>query len=60
MAGRVEPKKHDSGSQANETADGLDSYAESTRIGAEETPIGRKDIKDELPVFDRGDTPPST
>ncbi len=48
--GRVEPKKHDSGSQANETADGLDSYAESTRKGAE-------DDKD-VPVFERGDLPP--
>ena len=57
--GRVEPKKHDSGSQAHETVDGLDAYAESMRKGAEETPIGKKDITDEVPVFDRGDTPPS-
>ena len=30
MRGRVEPKKHDSGSQANETLDGLD-YTRSRR-----------------------------
>jgi hypothetical protein len=60
MAGRVKPKKHDSGSQANETLDGLDSYTESTRKGAEETPIGKKDEIGKLPVFDRGDAPPST
>ena len=59
MTGRVEPKKHDSGSQANETLDGLDSYAESTRKGAEDKPIGQKDLTDDIPVFDRGDAAPS-
>lgn len=52
--GRVQPKKHDSGSQANETLDGLDSYAESTRKGAEDLPPEDKDV----PVFERGDLPP--
>lgn len=52
--GRVEPKKHDSGSQANETLDGLDSYAEATRKGAEELPLEDNDT----PVFERGDLPP--
>src|SRR5688572_15506598 len=58
MTGRVEPKKHDSGSQANETLDGLDSYAESTRKGAEDKPIGQKNQMDDMPVFDRGDALP--
>ena len=58
MNGRVEPKKHDSGSQANETLDGLDAYAESTRKGAEDKPIGQKEHTDDIPVFDRGDAAP--
>jgi hypothetical protein len=41
------------------TLDGLDSYAESTRKGAENKPIGQKDQSDDIPVFDRGDALPS-
>jgi hypothetical protein len=47
-----ETGRHDAGSGANETIDGLDSLAEATRKGAEElTDVNeRKDV----PVFDRG------
>lgn len=54
MSGRVQPKKHDSGSQANETVDGLDAYAESTRKRAEGIPPEDQDV----PIFERGDLPP--
>ena len=49
----VAPKKHDSGSGANETMDGLDSTNEAIRQGAEDIPVGLKKKKD-VPVFDRG------
>jgi len=48
----AETGRHDSGSQANETIDGLDSSAEATRKAAEEIPIGQ--TKKDVPVFDRG------
>jgi len=47
--------KHDEGSGANETVDGLDEVAESVRQNAEDIPTGRKDPFDELPVFDRAE-----
>jgi hypothetical protein len=51
--------RHDEGSGANETIDGLNATEESLRQGAEETPIGAADKPlDEVPVFDRGDLPP--
>src|SRR4051812_28406436 len=47
--------RHDAGSGANETIDGLNSTEESLRQGAEETPIGAADKPlADLPVFDRG------
>lgn len=50
--------KHDAGSGANETIDGLNSTEEMTRRSAEDVPTGRRtDVRD-LPVFDRGDTLP--
>src|SRR3954447_17525952 len=48
-----ETGKHDAGSGANETIDGLDSSNEAIRKGAEDIPVGPKKRKD-LPVFDRG------
>ena len=51
--------RHDEGSGANETVDGLDEYQEATRHGAEDIPASerRKTLKD-IPVFDRADTEP--
>src|SRR5436305_10166968 len=47
-----ETGRHDVGSGANETIDGLDSLAEATRKGAEEL-VDVRETKD-VPVFDRG------
>ena len=51
--------RHDEGSGANETIDGLDEYQEAARHGAEDIPASekRKTIAD-IPVFDRADTEP--
>ncbi|HKS63447.1 MAG TPA: hypothetical protein VJT13_17230 [Xanthobacteraceae bacterium] len=51
--------RHDEGSGANETVDGLDEYQEAARHGAEDIPASerRKTLKD-VPVFDRGDSEP--
>lgn len=51
--------RHDEGSGANETIDGLDEYQEAARHGAEDIPASerRKTLKD-VPVFDRADTEP--
>jgi len=48
-----ETGRHDAGSGANETVDGLDSSAEAVRKGAEDIPVGTTKRKD-VPVFDRG------
>ena len=48
-----ETNKHDAGSGANETIDGLDSSTEAVRKGAEDYPGAKKEKKD-VPVFDRG------
>ena len=46
--------RHDEGSGANETVDGLTSTEEAIRRGAEDTPIGAPDAElEDLPVFDR-------
>jgi hypothetical protein len=46
--------RHDAGSGANETIDGLTSCEEEVRRGAEELPIGMPSPEPEdLPVFDR-------
>lgn len=51
--------RHDAGSGANETVDGLTSSEEATRRGAEDTPIGAPEQElEDLPVFDRADTLP--
>jgi hypothetical protein len=51
--------RHDAGSGANETMDGLTSSEESLRRGAEDIPLGvpAPELED-LPVFDRADTLP--
>lgn len=50
--------RHDAGSGANETIDGLDETEEMTRQTAEDVPAGSGDDVDDIPVFDRGDTLP--
>jgi hypothetical protein len=56
---RVPTRPHDSGSQANETVDGLDAATEALRHAAEDTPSGadRGDIE-KTPVFDRAGAAP--
>ena len=53
---RVPERQNDPGSQANETADGLDLETEVLRHATEDTPSGAlpEDIE-KTPVFDRGD-----
>ena len=53
-SGQVPAHPHDSGSQANETLDGLDATTESLRRAAEDTTSGSgsNDIE-KTPVFDR-------
>jgi hypothetical protein len=51
--------RHDAGSQANETADGLSALEEALRHAAEDTPSGGTGGKaDDVPVFDRAGAPP--
>ena len=51
--------RHDEGSGANETVDGLDEYQEAARQGAEDSPISERDRDFErLPVFDRAESEP--
>ena|SRR5205085_1314946 len=51
--------RHDEGSGANETVDGLTPSEEATRRGAEDTPIGASEGElEDLPVFDRADALP--
>jgi hypothetical protein len=53
---RVPERQNDPGSQANETADGLDLETEVLRHATEDTPSGARPEKIErTPVFDRGD-----
>jgi len=53
---RVPERPNDPGSQANETADGLDAETEVRRHTTEDTPSGAipEDVE-KTPVFDRGD-----
>ena len=56
---QIPPRRHDAGSQANETVDGLDATTEALRHAVEDTP--REDKPDDVetvPVFDRADLPP--
>ena len=51
--------RHDEGSGANETVDGLDEYQEAARRGAEDIPVSDRDREFEnLPVFDRAESEP--
>lgn len=50
--------KHDAGSQANETDDGLDSQTEAVRHAAEDIPTGANERRHDTPVFDRAGAPP--
>jgi hypothetical protein len=56
---QVPSRPHDSGSQANETVDGLDSTTESLRHAAEDIPTetGVGDVE-KTPVFDRAGAAP--
>jgi hypothetical protein len=56
---QVFARPHDSGSQSNETFDGLDSTTEALRHAAEDTASGaaRDDIE-KTPVFDRAGLAP--
>ena len=49
--------RHDEGSGANETIDGLDELQEAARHGAEDVPDKRTTLKD-IPVFDRAGSEP--
>jgi hypothetical protein len=58
-AEQVPARPHDSGSQANETVDGLDATAEAMRHAVEDTPSGAKpDDVEKTPVFDRAGLAP--
>ena len=56
---QVSSKRHDAGSGANETTDGLDATNEALRHAAEDTPSGAapEDVET-VPVFDRADLAP--
>jgi hypothetical protein len=56
---QVTARPHDSGSQANETVDGLDASTEALRHAAEDTPTGTGPGNvEKTPVFDRADLAP--
>jgi hypothetical protein len=56
---QIPARRHDSGSQANETVDGLDTAAEALRHAAEDTPSGAvPDDVEKTPVFDRAGQAP--
>ena len=56
---RVPARPHDSGSQANETVDGLDAETEAVRHATEDTPVGFGPGEIErTPVFDRAGLAP--
>jgi hypothetical protein len=56
---QIPARRHDSGSQANETVDGLDAEAEALRHAAEDTPSGAvPDDVEKTPVFDRAGRAP--
>ena len=50
--------RHDEGSGANETKDGLTNTEEALRRAAEDTPSGRRERDEDIPVFDRADALP--
>jgi hypothetical protein len=56
---QVPARRHDSGSGANETSDGLDAATEALRHAVEDTPAGDGRGKiEKTPVFDRADIAP--
>jgi hypothetical protein len=56
---QVPTRRHDAGSGANETIDGLDGITEELRHAAEDTPSGSGPGKiEKTPVFERGDLAP--
>jgi hypothetical protein len=56
---QIPARPHDTGSQANETVDGLDAETEALRRATEDVPAGTGPGKiEETPVFDRADLPP--
>jgi hypothetical protein len=56
---QVPARPHDTGSQANETTDGLDTTTESLRHAAEDTASGvAPDDIEKTPVFDRAGRAP--
>ena len=56
---QVQPRRHDAGSGANETTDGLDATTETLRHAAEDTPSGASpEDLETVPVFDRADLAP--
>jgi hypothetical protein len=56
---RVKPCRHDAGSGANETTDGLDATTEAVRHAAEDIPSSAAhDDVENVPVFDRAGLPP--
>ena len=56
---RLPVRPHDSGSQSNETVDGLDSTTEALRHAAEDTASGAAaDDIEKTPVFDRAGLAP--
>ena len=56
---QVQPRRHDAGSGANETLDGLDATNEALRQATEDTPSGKSPDDAELvPVFDRAHRAP--
>jgi hypothetical protein len=56
---QVPTRPHDSGSQANETVDGLNATTEALRHAAEDTPSGASpDDVEKVPVFDRAGQAP--
>jgi hypothetical protein len=56
---QVPARPHDTGSQANETVDGLDAETEALRHATEDAPAstGPGNVE-KTPVFDRADLPP--
>ena len=48
--------RHDDGTDANETVDGLSESEEMTRHLAEDIPTGAGDEEEDIPVFERGRT----
>ena len=59
MGKQIQPRRHDAGSGANETIDGLDATAETLRHAAEDTPSGASpEDAETVPVFDRADLAP--